>query len=50
MDSLFQRSSSLSAILLIFGVLVGAVSPNTTSKPAFAQSDKSASLPSFVRR
>ncbi|PIG91791.1 S-layer homology domain-containing protein [Gloeocapsopsis sp. IPPAS B-1203] len=38
MDSLFQRSSSLSAILLIFGVLVGAVSLNTASEPAFAQS------------
>ncbi|MES1026424.1 fasciclin domain-containing protein [Gloeocapsa sp. BRSZ] len=38
MDSLFQRSSSLSTILLMFGVLVGAVSPNAASESAFAQS------------
>ncbi|MBE9193510.1 S-layer homology domain-containing protein [Gloeocapsopsis crepidinum LEGE 06123] len=40
MDSLLQRSSSLSAVLLIFGVLVGAGSLNTTSEPAFAQSSE----------
>jgi uncharacterized surface protein with fasciclin (FAS1) repeats len=37
MNSLFRRSSSLSAILLIFGVSVGAVSCRAISQSAFAQ-------------
>ncbi|MUL39522.1 fasciclin domain-containing protein [Gloeocapsopsis dulcis] len=45
MNSLFRRSSSLSVALLAFGVLVGAVSPNTTSESAFAQSSGTPASP-----
>lgn len=46
MNSLFRRSSALSAALLAFGVSVGVVSPIAISKSAFAQDSRTPASPS----
>ncbi|MDV2994582.1 MAG: hypothetical protein N4J56_004236 [Chroococcidiopsis sp. SAG 2025] len=49
MNSLFRRSSALSATLLAFGISVGVVSPNAISQSALAQDSGTPASPSSAQ-